>query len=140
VTTAANVEIVRSIYADWERGDYRATGWAHPEIEFVIADGPSPGSHRGVAAMGEAWQDVLSVWHDYRAVAEGYRELDDGSVFVLAAFSARGRTSNIQVRHVLARGASVMHLEDGKVTKLTIYFNRERALAELGLIAKGDIR
>jgi hypothetical protein len=27
----------------------------------------------------------------------------------------------------------VMHLQDGKVTKLTIYFNRARALADLGL-------
>ena len=138
--TSANIDLVRSIYAAWERGDYRAAGWAHPEIEFVIGDGPSPSRQRGVAAMGEAWQDVLSVWRDYRSVAEGYRELDDGSVLVPTAFSARGRTSNIQVRQVLARGASVMHLHDGKVTKLAIYFNRERALADLGLSQRDDGR
>ena len=47
-----NVEIVRSVFGAWERGDYRSAEWAHPEITFVVADGPNPGTWIGVAG----WQ------------------------------------------------------------------------------------
>ena len=42
-----NVDFVRPIYAAWERGDYSSTEWAHPDIEFVVADGFDPGSGTG---------------------------------------------------------------------------------------------
>jgi hypothetical protein len=50
----ANLELVRSLYADWERGDWsgRLT-WAHPEIELVAADGPDRSASPGLQTCGD---------------------------------------------------------------------------------------
>jgi len=44
---SANVELVRSIFAAWERADFTSVEWADPAIEFVMADGPEPGNWLG---------------------------------------------------------------------------------------------
>jgi ketosteroid isomerase-like protein len=131
--TSANLDLVRSIYADWERGDFASVEWAHPEIEFVIADGPSPGSWRGVAGMNEATRDRFSAWEQIRTEADEYRELDGERVLVLSQFSGRGKTSGLDLGQMRAKGAELFHIRDGKVTRLVIYWEGERALADLGL-------
>ena len=90
-----NVEIVRSILAAWERGDFRSAEWAHAEISFVVADGPTPGSWTGVAAMAEAWREALSAFEELRTEAYDYRALDDERVLVLMHLIGRGKTSGL---------------------------------------------
>jgi ketosteroid isomerase-like protein len=128
-----NVELVRSIYAAWERGDFGATGWADPEIEFVAADGPTPGTWTGVAEMAESWREVLSAWDDLRLKVDEYRELDDRRILVLFRFSGRGKTSGLDLGQMQAEVANLVFVRDGKVTRLVTYWDRERALADLGL-------
>jgi ketosteroid isomerase-like protein len=130
---SANLSLVRSIYADWERGDYSSTDWAHPDIEYVHADGPAPGSWRGLAGMAEAWRDVLGAWEGYRAEVEEYRELDAERVLVLAHPRGHGKTSGLELGQMRTKGAQLLHVRGGKVTRLVFYFDRERAFADLGL-------
>ena len=72
---SANVELVRSILAAWERGTPSPAEWAHPEIEYVIVGGPSPGTWTGLAGMAEGFRDWLGAWKDLRFDVDHYREL-----------------------------------------------------------------
>jgi ketosteroid isomerase-like protein len=130
---SANLELVRSIVAAFERGDFSSAEWAHPEIEYVHADGPAPGNWRGLAGMAEAWRGFLDAWEEWSSEADEYLELDGERVLVLVHISGRGKTSGLEVGQMRAKGAGLFHVRDGKVTRLVVYFNRERALADLGL-------
>jgi ketosteroid isomerase-like protein len=133
VMASPNVDLVRSIFAPIERGDYSSAEWADPEIEFVVADGPAPGRWTGPDAMVESFRELRSAWEDFRVEAEEYRELDDGRVLVLVRRSGRGKTSGLELGQIQTNGANVLHVSGGKVTRCVIYWDRDRALADLGL-------
>jgi ketosteroid isomerase-like protein len=130
---SANVDLVRSMYPAFELGDYRSVEWAHPDMEFVIVDGPSPGNWTGSAGIAEGWGRFLSAWEEYRCYADEYRELDSERVLVLAHFSARGKRSDLDVGQISTKTAHLFEVHGGKVAKLVVYLDRERALADLGL-------
>jgi ketosteroid isomerase-like protein len=130
---SANLDLVRSIYAASERGDFLGSvEWADPEIEFVIANGPSPGSRMGLGEMRDFWREFLSNWEDWRVEADEYRELDGERVLMLNHFSGRGKTSGLEVGQMRSEGAGLFHIRRGKVTRVVLYWDRERALTDLG--------
>jgi ketosteroid isomerase-like protein len=134
-----NLDIVSSIHADWERGDFSATEWLHPDIEFVMLGGPSPGSWSGLAGMAAGTREFLSAWEDYRVEVEEYREIDNERVLVLFHASGRGSTSGLELGQIAPNrvGAALFHIRDGKVTRFVAYWDRGRALADLGLAREG---
>jgi ketosteroid isomerase-like protein len=128
-----NVELVRSIYADWGRGDSGRIDWQHPEIEFVMADGPNPGRWIGAGGIAQGWGDFLSAWKDFRQVADAYRELAGERVLVLFHFSGHGKTSGLEVEQMGSQAAGLFQIRDGKVTRIDLYFDRSAALEAVGL-------
>jgi ketosteroid isomerase-like protein len=124
-----DVELVRPIYEGWARGDFSETGVFDPEVEFVMSDWPHPGSARGVDGMNRMWQGVLSAWEDFRA--EPVRFVDAGrSVLVFNHIHAVGRESRADVS---ADTATVWTLDEGRVVRLVLYWDTDKALAEAGL-------
>jgi len=130
---SANLLLVRSIYDDWERGDFGSAEWAHPDIEFVIVGGPDPGTWTGVAGMARGWFDFLNAWEDFHVLADGYQELDTERVLVPIHRSGHGRTSGLDVQEMGSRAADLFQLDAGKVVRLVHYWDRDHALADLGL-------
>ena len=134
--SSANLELARSIFAAWERGDFSSAEWAHPEVELVFVDGPAPGSWTGLTGMAEGWRDFLGAWEQWRVEVEEYRELDGERVLVLNRWHGRGKTSGLDVGQVGVRAAALFHIRGRKVTRLVLHFERERAFADLGLTSE----
>ena len=128
-----NFELVRAIYAEWERGRYGWVDWAHPEIEYRIADGPDVGEWTGLAGMAEGWRSFLTAWDDARIDSWEGHELDDERVIVIFSRSGRGRASGLRLDETGTRGATLFHIHDGRVTRLVLYHEHRNALADLGV-------
>ena len=137
---SANLDLVRSICAEWERGRYGSVEWAHPEIELVIEDLPTSGSWKGGAAAMEAWRQFLDAWQDHQIDVEEYRELDGERVLVHGSFRARGKVSGVDLEQFRPTGATLFHIRDGQIVKLVVYFDRAHALADLGLVPEARSR
>ena len=120
------------------RGEFGSAEWAHPEIETVMADGPAPSRSMGVAGAADLWRNFLNAWEGYRAEAVEYRELDDERVLVLICRSGSGKRSGMDLGQLGSKGASLFEARDRKVTRIVVYFDRDRALADLGLAPEGD--
>jgi len=56
VTDSANVELVRSFGAAFQRSDFGAmAAWVDPEIEFVLADRPDPAPRLASRRSSRCW-------------------------------------------------------------------------------------
>jgi ketosteroid isomerase-like protein len=135
---SANLDLVRMLYATWERGDFSSNEWADSEIEFVIADGPEPGRWTGLTGLRDGYRTIVNAWDGFHPDVSEFRQLDEERILVTIRFSARGKASGLEIGQMHAHGASLLHVRGGKITKLVLYFDRERALADLGLTPEGD--
>ena len=129
-----NLDLVRSIVAKWQRGDWSSADWAAPDIQFELT-GIAGGRWTGVAGMTEGFREWLRGWEDFRiAAVEAFRELDGERVLVLHRFTGRGKSSGLAIEQTGPKGASLFHIRAGKVTRLVAFVPpREQALADLGL-------
>jgi hypothetical protein len=78
-----------------------------------------------------------TIFRDFEGVrseAQEYRELDRERVLVLTRVFGRGKLSGVPVS---ARNAEVFEAHQGKVTRIVVYYERDRAFADLGLSSEG---
>jgi ketosteroid isomerase-like protein len=124
------ISLARSLYPRWSQGDYGAIEWAHPEIDFAIADGPTPGRWRGIDAMAQAFTDFIANFEAWRVEPIEFQDLGNGRVLVVVRLRARGRSSGLEVERIGVLGANLFEIRAGKVTRLTIYLDAARARAD----------
>jgi ketosteroid isomerase-like protein len=130
VTDSANLDLVRSIFAATERGDFSSAQWADPGVEYVLVDALQPVTAVGLTGLAEAMRTGMREFEDFHMEAEEYRELDDERVLVLTRAVGRGKRSGVPVS---TRSGEVFEIHEGKVTRIVVYADRARMFADLEL-------
>ena len=82
--------------------------------------------------MAEGYREFLSAWADVRTDVEEYRDFDSERVLALTHSSGRGKTSGLDLGPISATTAVLFQFHGGQVTRLVLYWDRDRALADLG--------
>lgn len=125
----SELELARRIYALWEKGNFSESDWAEPDLEFMPPIGEEV---RGIDAMGRSWGGFLETWEGFEARPVEYVEAADG-VLVITQFHGHSIAADIPAEDL--PGAAVLRIRDGKVWRLELYFDIERAREAAGLKA-----
>jgi ketosteroid isomerase-like protein len=127
--TASNVDLVRSIYAAWARGDFGSLEWADPEIEYVNPPGAiEPGTRRGAAAFSRAVERVFEGWETWDMEPERLGAFGD-QVAVTVRYRARGRGSGVEVE---GRESALWAVRDGRVVRYEWFHEPAEAFEATG--------
>jgi ketosteroid isomerase-like protein len=134
-----DVGLVRRLFERWARGDVATAEFFDTDVEFVRHGGSGAvaglaGEWRGLDQLWAAVREYLQAWEDLRTGAERFVDLGD-RVLILARQTGRGKGSGVPVDHEVAFLATV---RNGKIVRLEAYWDRDRALADLGLASEGD--
>jgi uncharacterized protein len=128
-----NVEIVRQMYAAFNRGDLDAVleYWTD-DIDFRAAEG-APDDHgpiKGKDALRAFQQDWLDTFDDFRAEPVELIEAGEDKVIAVVRISGRAKLSGVETDLTYAE---LDTLRDGKIARGRQYFTRDEALKAAGL-------
>jgi ketosteroid isomerase-like protein len=127
-TEEAQIEVVKKAIAAFNRRDTDAMIALGPtddfEYDWTRSIAPNRGSYRGIEGMREFVEDQWTAFEEIRIEPDEYL-VRGRHVVVPATVHGRGR-GGVAVR---ARSAQVFSFEDGRLARITLYQEREEALA-----------
>jgi ketosteroid isomerase-like protein len=127
-----NVEIVRAVYDEWEKGNFQAGGglWDQRVLFIPVPELPGSGDYHGPEGVSRFMRGFLESWAKYTIAAEEFTKVGD-SVVVVTRQHGIGRGSGIagqssQQTHIWTfRGRAVIRFE--------AFAHRAEALEAVGL-------
>ena len=124
-----NVEVVRSLQDDWNRGDTTADpDRVHPDLEFLPRRAATEGAYRGLAGLERFIADTLEVFEKFELHYE-YADLGE-RVLAWGHIHVRARGSGIETDIEIG---GVFEFRDGKVVRWEDFGSKDKALEALGL-------
>ena len=136
--TAARKPTGRCSSSCWRSGSGESSGTpSHmPTTSCSSSPGPTPASITVSTASAAAWRDFLSAWEDFR-VAARWRGARAAQAFTRCScrLQARGKGSGVEID---AEVANVVHMRDGQITRLEMFWDRAAAIAAAGRTRVAD--
>jgi hypothetical protein len=83
--------------------------------------------------MQDLFRGWLGSFAEFGISVEDVIDLDRERVLALTSVRGQGKTSGVDLARTGSKTAHLFELHAGRVTRLVVYFQRERALAELGV-------
>jgi ketosteroid isomerase-like protein len=125
----SDVELLRSLFDDWERGEFsRGVELYADNMYFTTVEPEGQHSGHGPAGVRRFMERFLGAWEFYSVRVDEIEELGGGRYHGAGEQYARGKESGTETRYPAHVGAQV---EDGKITRLVFSFTREDAVARL---------
>jgi ketosteroid isomerase-like protein len=127
-----NVEIVRAIYEEWGKGNFRAGGdlWDRRVLFIPVAELPEAGDYLGPESVAEFMREFLQPWTNFTITAEELIEAGD-SVVVAAHQRGVGRESGLVAE--LEQQFQVWTFRGRAVIRFEAFRERGDALEAVGL-------
>jgi ketosteroid isomerase-like protein len=126
----SDVELLRSVFAGWERGDFSAGVKLYADgMYFTTAEPEGQYEGEGPAGVRRWMQQFLSTWDFYSVRIDEIEDLGGGSYHAAGEQYARGKESGTETRMPAHVG---VRMEEGKLTRLVFAFSREDAVTRLG--------
>lgn len=124
-----NVEVVRRAIAAFNRGELDTLAatydWYHADLEFLEDPRlPDATAHSGADAIEAYFRNFFDLFEDYSFEIEEIVDAGD-QVVVLNRQRARSKGSGAQVD---MRNAWVFAFRDGRISRITPYWERSKAL------------
>ena len=125
------MEVVRRVYAEWERGNFWTPEFFDPNVHVRWASPifAEQAETRGIEALSRAVRGMLDAYEEVTATAERIIETAD-RVVAADVWRGRGKTSGIELD---ARRASVWTISGGTATHVAFYNDRVEGLEAAGL-------
>ena len=129
-----NVEIVRKVLAEWERGNFWTADAFDPDVHVRWMDrilAPTGGETHGIEELTRGMLDFLREWEKGSGSATAERIVEAGEdVVSIETWRGRGKASGLEVE---TPQACVWSVSSGKITRMIRYGDPAEALEAAGL-------
>jgi ketosteroid isomerase-like protein len=100
------------------------------DVELRTPTAPVGGVYEGADGIRQFLADIEDAAPDFRIAVHGIEAIDGDRVLAITETSSTGRASRIPLA---AATTNVYDLEQGKISRIRVFFDRQQALEAVGL-------